>query len=425
MWSIRSKFPFRRTVLVVDEAHNLQNLAYSLNSDYISTFTISRAEKELRKLGKELSLEGLKDAIKKIERRMVFGEAVFSPMELVEGAGFNERNLLRLFRLGEEVQRLRVEEGKEPRSSLHHLARFLLQAIEREGEEGVVFIAIKEGKRTKLEMRDLRASEFLKDVWPNFHRIILMSGTLRPMKAFAEIVGFEDYAQVVGEWSYNYDRIRSFIVEGISTKGDELSPEMAKKYIEVIRATAEEIHENIAVFAASYRVLEDLRKGVAELKGREIFVEEKEMSGRKAARVLKEFREAKGKGLLLATCSGRFAEGADFPGEALRVVVIAGIPYDRMTLSTKLYISYFKKIYGAKGRYYAYILPAMRRVNQALGRVIREEDEGGIFILADERFRSKTHFRLLPKYVRRTVKKVRLEELDDALAFAYREAFSI
>lgn len=424
MWSIRGKFPFQRAVLVVDEAHNLQNLACSLNSDYISTFTISRAEKELRKLGKELDLKGLKRAIRSIEKKMTFGEAVFSPKELVEEAGLDERDLFRLLRLGEEVQRLRVEEGKEPRSSLYHLARFLLLVLEREGEEGVVFIAIKEGKRVKLEMRDLRASEFLKEVWPNFYRVILMSGTLRPIKAFTEVVGLNEYAQVVGEWSYNYARIRSFIVERINTRGEELSPEMAEKYIGLIQVVAEKIPENIAVFTASYRVLEGLKKGIMGLR-RKVFVEEKDMSGRKAAKILKEFKEAEGKGLLLATCSGRFAEGADFPGESLKAVIIAGIPYDRMTLSTRLYISYFKKVYGAKGRYYAYILPAMRRVNQALGRVIREENEGGIFILADERFRTKTHFRLLPKYVRRTVKRVRLEELDGVLRPAYREILSI
>lgn len=420
MWSIRSKFPFKRAVLVVDEAHNLQNLAYSLNSDYISTFTISRAERELKKLGEGLDLNGLKLAIKSIERRMSFGEAAFSPKELLREAGLGERDLFKLLRLGEEVQRLKVEEGKEPRSSLHHLAEFLLSALEREGEEGIVFIAVKEGRRVKLEMRDLRASEFLKEVWPNFYRIILMSGTLRPIEAFSEIVGLSDYAKVIGEWSYNYAKIRSFIVEGVNTRGEELSRDMARRYIELIRVVSEKIPENVAVFTASYRILEDLKEGLDGL-GREVFVEEKEMSGRKAAKILKEFKEADGRGLLLATCSGRFAEGADFPGRSLRAVVIAGVPYDRMTLSTKLYISYFKKMYGAKGRYYAYILPAMRRVNQALGRVIREEGEGGMFILADERFKSRTLFKLLPKYVRRTARRVGLGELGTILASAYRD----
>ncbi|MFP4006068.1 MAG: helicase C-terminal domain-containing protein, partial [Candidatus Hadarchaeia archaeon] len=64
-----------------------------------------------------------------------------------------------------------------------------------------------------------------------------------------------------------------------------------------------------------------------------------------------------------------------------------------------------KKSYGeSKGVYYGYIVPALRRASQALGRMLRSEDDRGIFVLGDERYGDRRFFRLLPDYIRNNTK---------------------
>ncbi len=102
------------------------------------------------------------------------------------------------------------------------------------------------------------------------------------------------------------------------------------------------------------------------------------------------------------TASGRFAEGADFPGEELEGIFLVGIPFDKMNVKTKLYLKYYEKLYGKrKGSYYAYIVPAMRRASQSLGRALRAKEEKAVLICGDERYREKSFLNLLPEYFQR------------------------
>ncbi|RLG51235.1 MAG: hypothetical protein DRN96_05825 [Thermoproteota archaeon] len=78
--------------------------------------------------------------------------------------------------------------------------------------------------------------------------------------------------------------------------------------------------------------------------------------------------------------------------------------------------------YGrVRGVYYAYVVPALRRVAQAMGRVLRSSDDRALFILGDERYAKPSYFELLPEYAKSTaegasytrIKRV-AEEFDEA-----------
>jgi DNA excision repair protein ERCC-2 len=109
------------------------------------------------------------------------------------------------------------------------------------------------------------------------------------------------------------------------------------------------------------------------------------------------------KGLLLATMQGRFAEGADFPGKELEGIFIVGVPFDRMTMRTKLYLNYYKDLYGReKGNLYAYVIPALKRTSQALGRCLRSKQDRAVFVLGDRRYSSEGFLKILPDYIKGT-----------------------
>ncbi|RLG39422.1 MAG: hypothetical protein DRO05_08835, partial [Thermoproteota archaeon] len=318
-----------------------------------------------------------------------------------------------------KIQSNRAAEGKAPRSSLHHLARFLTLALSKLGTNGIAYITTKEKNRLYLEVWDMRSAELLSEVWGEFRNCIFMSGTLAPIEAFAEMSGIPDCIGKVFPSPADPNKIRSFILTGLSTKGEVLDEETIRKYAVAIRAFLERVKGNVAIFTASYRIQNDLMPDIVDSaidSGRELFVEREGMKGEEARNMLLNFKRSEGRGVLVAPVRGRFAEGADFPGEELVGAFVVGVPFARLTLRTKLDVEYNQKIYGKrKGLYYAYIVPAMRMASQALGRVIRSSEDYGTFVLGDERFLRPELVRLLPDFVRRTARVVSYLNLPEAL----------
>jgi DNA excision repair protein ERCC-2 len=148
---------------------------------------------------------------------------------------------------------------------------------------------------------------------------------------------------------------------------------------------------------------------VLERNNRSVYIEEKGMSGDKSRAIIEAFKrssEDARKGVLVATAGGRFSEGADFPGRQLVGVFLVGIPFDKINAKTKLYIEFYKKKYGLeKGELYSYVIPAIRRASQALGRALRSSEDRAVFVLGDRRYRN--FLSLLPRFVRMNYKRVR------------------
>jgi len=423
-WTINRLVPFRNSFLVVDEAHNLQYAASSINSDRITIGSVKRAIGELNsfKSDKVTILKGkLKDLMKVLESegRKINGEDdVFDPKMVLESSDINVKELELLVRYGSLIHSRQLKEGKAPRSSLFHLGRFWLAALESLNIDGIAFLKFRENGNFVFEIWDMRAAELLKDKWNKFRLCIFCSGTLKPIKAFSETIGLTNYDGKIVPSFADPSKIVTLVPEELTTRGEELEKEMVDKYLEAIKLFLECMNSNAAVFCASYRIQEDILPGLSDIcrkLGREIFVEKQGMSGDEARKILDDFKIAGKIGnaaVLCATMTGRFAEGADFPGKELEGVFLVGIPFDRVTMRTKLYIDYYSKLYGEeKGRYYAYVVPAFRRASQALGRVIRSKDDRGIFICGDKRYSDPKYLHLLPDYIQKTMIKVKVADI--------------
>lgn len=415
-WGIRSVFPFRESILVVDEAHNLQNL--NLGGDTVTEGTLVRAVSEARLMGDE-EVAGFVEHVRAAVSELFGGlgeeeSAIFDPEQLLPD-GYAEL-LERALKLGEAVREARYKQGRRPQSSLHHFAEFMSTALAARGVRGVALIAEKLEGRIQLEILDMRAAEILKGVWKSFRRVIFMSGTLSPIDAFAETIGVDNYHAVSVPSPYDEANASVYIVRDLTTRGEELSEEMATRYVEAISELLGRVRRNTAVFTASYRIQAGLfeaglREKAEEL-GYEVFSEKRDMSGDEASVILKKFKALarEGRGLLVAPMGGRFAEGSDYPGEELMCVFLAGIPFEKPTTKTKLYIEYYKELYGEeKGRLYAYVYPALRRAAQALGRALRSPYDQAVLVLGDGRYRS--YLQLFPDYVRELAKEISYREL--------------
>ncbi len=101
--------------------------------------------------------------------------------------------------------------------------------------------------------------------------------------------------------------------------------------------------------------------------------------------------------LSLCALGGIFAEGIDLPGDALDGVVIVGVGLPQVGLEQDVLRAYYDRTFG-DGFLYAYMLPGMQKVAQAVGRVIRTESDRGVAILLDDRYRQAAYRRLCPEH---------------------------
>lgn len=101
--------------------------------------------------------------------------------------------------------------------------------------------------------------------------------------------------------------------------------------------------------------------------------------------------------LSLCVLGGVFAEGIDLPGDALDGVVIVGVGLPQVNLFQETLRDYYERTMDA-GFLYAYMLPGMQKVAQAVGRVIRTETDRGVALLLDDRYRQGAYRRLCPEH---------------------------
>ncbi|MFA7032300.1 MAG: helicase C-terminal domain-containing protein, partial [Bacilli bacterium] len=82
---------------------------------------------------------------------------------------------------------------------------------------------------------------------------------------------------------------------------------------------------------------------------------------------------------------GAFSEGINLVDDRLIGAVVIGIGMPRLNFESDQIAHYFKE-QDKPGRDYAYLNPGMNKIMQAVGRVIRSENDRGAVLLIDERY---------------------------------------
>ena len=101
--------------------------------------------------------------------------------------------------------------------------------------------------------------------------------------------------------------------------------------------------------------------------------------------------------LSLCVLGGVFAEGIDLPGEALDGVAVVGVGLPQLNLFQETLREHYQQTLG-DGFLYAYMIPGMQKVAQAVGRVIRTETDRGVALLLDDRYSQGAYRRLCPAH---------------------------
>ena len=381
--------PMQDIILIVDEAHNIPGFARELRSMELSVNSLENMEKEALNYGNPQVLgynmadiaEFLKEAVYRMQRFVEDEEGIIPHYAFEEevsnilGIGINEFDTVAkdLIYYGEMVREDKVKHRKLPRSYIHHTGSFLYFWKDAYSYEYIRLI--KWGKVPSLEVYCLDPA-IVTDALLNVHSSIHLSGTLEP-EEYRNIIALPENTITKRYPSpFPKENLKILYVDDVTTKYGEVESHVPRiaEYIEKIIG----IGKNTAVFFPSYSLLSEIK----DLLNSEILSEERGMKTYTLFQMIEDFKE-KG-GSILSVIGGRIFEGLDFPGELLEIVIIVGIPYPKPTPKVKALQRYYDSKFG-NGWEYAFRMPALIKMRQAIGRLIRSEKDRGVAIILDKR----------------------------------------
>ncbi|MCL5009755.1 MAG: ATP-dependent DNA helicase [Candidatus Parvarchaeota archaeon] len=365
----------KNSVLIVDEAHNLHSKIVDINSFSMSLKTVEKAYDEAILSG-EIALSRKIDGVVS-EARKVKAETVI--------------NLTDTFSVSDIESMDSVIKQKE--DSYNIPAMFTLKRfatfLSKVDDSYLQYASVENG-RVKINITALDPSDNSRQTIKSFASSILISGTFKPMDVFADLLGIKDAKKVViddGVLSSN----RLIINETDLTSKFSDRNKQIELIAERIDDLLENFRHNIIVFFTSYAFIDSVSK---LLKHTDKVIKESRNMGREDKEAIISEMSKPGK-CLFAVIGGNFSESIGVRNNAVKMIVIVGIPFEPPSVKLKAFQAYYQKKFS-NGFEYAQVLPAMVKTMQAAGRGIRSSTDRAVILLLDSRFDSAAFRKFLP-----------------------------
>lgn len=249
--------------------------------------------------------------------------------------------------------------------------------------QGVTQFCVDPSKQLAQTLKGLRAT-------------IFFSATLSPLDYFADLLG-GSAESMKGAYAspFRSDQMAVRIAPlNISFQERDRSMDSV---VEAIRRHLRENPGNNLIYCPSLAYLDQLHRKLTA-SGIQAFAQRAGMAELERESFLAKFTNGTGS-VGLAVMGGIFAEGIDLPGEQLVGVTVIGVGLPGLSIERDLLSSYFDQK-ERSGFDYAYRYPGMQRVLQAVGRLIRSEDDQGAALLVDRRFLEPRYESLFPTWWR-------------------------
>ncbi|MFL0246546.1 ATP-dependent DNA helicase [Candidatus Clostridium stratigraminis] len=383
-------------VFLIDEAHNLVDRAREMFSSELSKKSILDLKKKLKTVSPSLS-KGLNkinsifiEYRKKCEEENAYFTQKEAPKELygilTEFLGAAEKYIL-------EHKNFH---GNDDILDLYFKFYAFLRAAEYYDERFITYVE-KKNNDVIIKMFCLDPSYLLKECMKKGKAAILFSATLSPMDYFMSVLGGD-------EKSYRIRLTSPFPKENLCLMLDSRTSTKYKdreftynKISEAINSVISGKQGNYLIFFPSYQYMNEVYNRFKSINEEiEIIIQNPGMTEEEKETFLDSFSENNNSTMAaFAVMGGMFGEGIDLTGDKLSGAVIVGVGLPQICLERNIIKDYFNEIKGL-GFEYAYVYPGMNKVLQAVGRVIRTENDRGVVLLIDERFSNNVYRRLFP-----------------------------
>lgn len=381
--------------LVIDEAHNLAPRANAYYSAELYLFELNRLMEEATYLPEPL-WDKCKSLYKSCESVMttLAGENT-APAKL----DVSELDLSFLEGQAQDLLRgyLDSDLGLRPNDPVLKLCNVISEfsaASLNSGEE-FLFTITPSGIHSKLRITCCDASKHLSERYEEFANVVAFSATVKPFDFHLKTLGMDPETTLTEEFHSPFPREnrKILIIPQISTKMRDRNSNYGK-IRDIVEKVARLKPGNYFVFFPSFDFLTKVH-ALVNLPEFRILRQEREMRRKQIEEYVDALRDPETPTIIFAVQGGVFSEGVDYPGDMLIGAMIVGPALPAFDFERECLREYFDSK-GGEGFDYAYTFPAMTRVVQSAGRVIRSSADRGLIVLMDRRFLSANYIKAMP-----------------------------
>lgn len=383
-----------RSAVVVDEAHNLLDRARSMYSADLS-------QEQLRS-GRKAAPSALKRYFGRLMR--VMDDCLPEDGSSLLGQDSIPADLL------QECEHLSARLGSHVADHALPQDSPLLQAYfavlfftDLAGQFGAhsLFDALAQREGVTLRLRNVVPAPFLQARYGDAHGVVLFSGTLTPTDFYRDLLGIPPGSDMLDVPSpYRAEQLQVRQYSGLSTRYADRAASLDTLCRIVAQSYARQ-PGNYLLFLSSFDYLNQVRQAL-EMHAPDLplWCQTPSMTDQQRVDFLARFTP-QGQGIGLAVLGGAFSEGVDLPGSRLVGAFIATLGLPQFNHENESVRQVMARLFGERRAYdYTYLYPGLRKVTQAAGRVIRDEQDRGYVHLLDERYGQRRVQQLLPDWWR-------------------------
>ena len=379
---------------LVDEAHNLVDRSRDMYSASIDFQLFEKAKKSLRGIPTKKIKAALLKVKKMFEKYQDYelGEHEFLDVDYED------------FKVIDKFISVYQDESKDPKNEItKELTTFYIECnkfkrISELMDDNFIHYMNKQEDNITLKITCLNASKFLKEVCKRIKGSIFFSATLSPMEYYIETLGgdVENDPTLTLSSPFPKENLKIMVAPKISVKYKERekSYDELARYIEIF--VTQKVG-NYFIYLPSYEYKDKIMELIHLPEDIILHVQEKEMSDMEKEMFLDNFRpNPKETHVGIAIIGGAFSEGIDLVNDRLIGLMIVGIGLGKINYESDKIMALFdsKELNGFD---YAYLYPGMNKVMQAVGRLIRSENDRGVAVLVEQRYLRKEYRDLYKK----------------------------
>ena len=402
---------------LVDEAHNLVDRSRSMYSASLSYEMFKNARKSVKhsRLSKlKLALSKMNKMFKEYVDDVEEGEHVVSL--------FNEYTYKTISSFITTMQDINKNDNKEMSKDLlsfylevNRFAR-ILDFV----NDNYLLYYDKKKDNVILNVICLDASKFLKSALNNLKGSVLFSATLSPIDYYVNLLGGDEKSpRVIFPSPFPKKNLKIIIAPKVSIryKNRDSSYQNVADYI---KSFVKNKIGNYFIFLPSYEYLHKLMPYI-NIEDVNIYEQSQEMNDEEKEIFLSNFVLNPQKTTLgFVVVGGAFGEGIDLVSDRLIGAVIVGVGMPKINFISNYIAKHYDDM-GLSGYDYAYLNPGMNKVMQALGRVIRSENDRGAVLLLDERYATNEYHDTFKAEWREYEVALKPEEVSDICKSFFKE----
>lgn len=384
-------------IFLIDEAHNLVERGRQMYSaeickeDFIEIKRMTKAEAPKLSRRMEECNKALLEMKKECENYKVWDNVSHIYLKL-----FNAVIEMETF-----LENCEDKNKREKVLEIYFTLKNFMATYEKLDDNYVIYSEFQEDGKFILKLFCVNPATRLQEYLDMGNSTIFFSATLLPIQYYKKLLSAEkDNYAVYALSTFNIENRLLLNGVDVSSKYTMRDKVMYQRYARYIKSAIDGKTGNYMVFFPSYKYMEAVYKAFEPmLQGEEIeCVLQSHFMNEDARETFLETFEEEREGSLVGFClmGGIFSEGIDLTDEKLIGVLIVGTGLPQVCNEREILKQYFERI-GLPGFDYAYLYPGMNKVLQAAGRVIRTEEDRGIILLLDERFRERRCIETFPR----------------------------